>query len=228
MKQIKSFINSHNRATVGLLIVMLVMYLIEMFSGGSQNVTTLLNLGAMFNPLVALKGEWFRLFTAQFLHIGLMHLLSNAVMIYYAGSLLEPLIGSGKFVTVFLLSGIGGNLMSFAFGNDQTVAAGASTSLFGLFGVVIALAIKLRNYPPVAEIGKQFFALAVINLVLDLFMPQVDIFGHLGGLITGFLLGVIIAGGIKKSIFNNKIRVLALVALIIYVVYTVHTGMIIQ
>lgn len=226
MNRTNSFFNRQNKATISLLVVMLIVFILETIFGGSENIQTLINFGAMYKPFVIGANQWWRLFTAQFLHIGILHLLSNAVMIYYAGSLLEPLIGSGKFLTVYLLSGVGGNLMSFAFGGSNTVAAGASTALFGLFGVVIALAVQLRNYPPIAEIGKQFFALAVINLVLDLFMTGVDIYGHIGGLFSGLLLGIIIAGGVKKSIFNFKIRVLALVALIIYVVYTVHTGMV--
>ncbi len=117
-------------------------------------------------------------------------------------------------------------MLSFAFASDLATSAGASTALFGLFGVVIALAIKLRRYTPIAMVGKQLFILAALNLFLDLFISHIDIFGHIGGLLTGFLLGIVISGGVNKSIYSNKIRVLALVGLIIYVVFTLRTGMV--
>lgn len=214
--------------TTGLLVIMLIVFLLETFDGGSQNISTLIKYGASFNPLIVMKNEWWRLVTAQFVHIGWLHLASNAVMIYYVGSILEPMIGSGRFLSVFLLSGVGGNLISFAFGNDITVSAGASTSLFGLFGIVIVYAIRLRGYMPFAVVGKQFFALAVVNLLLDLGMPSVDILGHIGGLIYGILIGIIIGGGIKKSIFNNKLRVLMLVCFIILTIFSFRQGLILS
>lgn len=228
MNKIKNYFNSNIVVTTSLLIVMLVVFLLETFDGGSTNMQTLLKYGANFNPLVVVQGQWWRLFTAQFVHIGWLHIASNAVMIYYAGTLLEPLIGPSRFLSVFLLSGVGGNLLSLAFGSDVSISAGASTSLFGLFGVVIVLALKLRDYAPIAAVGKQFFALAAINLFLDLFMTQVDIYGHIGGLITGALLGVIIGGGWGKSIFSNKLRFLMFTILVVYVAFTVRTGMVVS
>lgn len=211
-----------------LLIVMLIVFLLETFDGGSTNIATLVKYGASSNPLIVIKNEWWRLFTAQFVHIGWLHIATNAVMIYYAGSLLEPMIGPVRFLTVYLLSGVGGNLLSFAFGNDLVVSAGASTALFGLFGVVIALAIRLRDYAPMAGLGRQFLTLALVNIFLNLFMSEVDIFGHIGGLITGFALGIVFGGGFIKSVFNNKLRVLMLVFLIVYVVFTIHQGLFIS
>lgn len=228
LQKIKNYFNARTIVTNSLLIVMLLVFIAETFDGGSTNVATLLKYGASFNPLIVLRNQWWRLFTAQFVHIGFLHIASNAVIIYYVGSILEPMIGSWRFLFVYLLSGVGGNLLSFAFGNDLTTSAGASTALFGLFGVVIALAVKLRGYAPVAQFGKQLFALAAVNIFLDLFISQVDIFGHIGGLLTGFLLGIVIGGGVYKSIYNNKIRALALVALIIYVVFAIRTGMVLS
>lgn len=226
MQKIKNYFSGGTAVTNSLLIVMLIVFLAETFDGGSTNIATLLKYGASFNPLIVLGNQWWRLFTAQFVHIGILHLASNAVIIYYVGSILEPMIGPWRFLSVYLLSGVGGNLLSFAFASDLATSAGASTALFGLFGVVIALAIKLRRYTPIAMVGKQLFILAALNLFLDLFISHIDIFGHIGGLLTGFLLGIVISGGVNKSIYSNKIRVLALVGLIIYVVFTLRTGMV--
>src|SRR5699024_11857978 len=87
--------------------------------------------------------------------------------------------------------GIGGNLVRYANGSHSVVRGGASKTLFGLFGVVIALYLANRAIPAINYLGRQALALAIINLALDLFASHIDILGHLGGLISGFLLGII-------------------------------------
>lgn len=217
---------SKNFVTIAILIVLFVVFLIETFMGGSENINTLIRMGGMNNQLVAIKGQWWRLFTAQFLHIGWLHIASNAVMIYYLGQFLEPLLGHWRFLGIYLLSGIGGNLLSFGLGSDVTVSAGASTSLFGLFGAVIAMYLANRQVPQMTYLGKQAIALAVINIVLDLFASDIDILGHIGGLVAGFLLTIVLGSQYLRK-YHNKIRVLAVVVLIIYVVFCVHQGMVI-
>ena len=100
--------------TNAILIVLFVVFIIETIMGGSTNINTLVRLGAMNNQLVTVEHQWWRLFTAQFLHIGWLHIASNAVMIYYMGQFMEPLLGHWRFLTVYLLSGIGGNLLSLS------------------------------------------------------------------------------------------------------------------
>ena len=218
---------SKNFVTIAILIVLFVVFLIETFMGGSENINTLIRMGGMNNQLVAIKGQWWRLFTAQFLHIGWLHIASNAVMIYYLGQFLEPLLGHWRFLGIYLLGGIGGNLLSFGLGSDVTVSAGASTSLFGLFGAVIAMYLANRQVPQMTYLGKQAIALAVINIVLDLFASDIDILGHVGGLVAGFLLAIVFGSQYLRK-YHNKIRVLAVVVLIIYVVFCVHQGMVIS
>lgn len=218
---------SKNFVTIVILVVLFVVFLIETFMGGSENINTLIRMGGMNNQLVAIKGQWWRLFTAQFLHIGWLHIASNAVMIYYLGQFLEPLLGHWRFLGIYLLSGVGGNLLSFGLGSDVTVSAGASTSLFGLFGAVIAMYLANRQVPQMTYLGKQAIALAVINIVLDLFASDIDILGHIGGLVAGFLLAIIFGSQYLRK-YHNKIRVLAVVVLVIYVVFCVHQGMVIS
>ena len=218
---------SRNFVTMTILIVLFLVFLVETFMGGSENLNTLIRLGAMNNQLVAIKGQWWRLFTAQFLHIGWLHIASNAVMIYYLGQFLEPLLGHWRFLGIYLLSGVGGNLLSFGLGSDGTVSAGASTALFGLFGAVIAMYFANRNVPQMRYLGKQAIALAVINIVLDLFASGIDILGHIGGLVAGFLLTIVIGNKYLRK-YHSKIRILAGVFLIIYIVFCVHQGMVIS
>lgn len=178
----------------------------------------------MFNPAVVMEGQWWRLFTAQFLHIGIMHIASNAIMIYYIGQYAEPVFGHWRFLLIYLLSGVGGSLLTLAFGNDQAISAGASTALFGLFGAMTCAGFKDKDNALLSFLGRQALALAVINLVLDVFMPDVDILGHLGGLITGALLAVILGDATYRG-YGKGGRLLAAAALIVYVVLTLRLGM---
>jgi rhomboid protease GluP len=221
----KFFKRTQTPVTYGLLAVLVVVFVAELVTGGFSY-TNLLRLGAMFNPLVA-RGQWWRLFTAQFLHMGILHLATNAVMIYYMGNYLESILGHWRFALVYLLAGIGGNLASFAWGADNAVAAGASTALFGLFGAMATLGLLNRDQPALRQLGQQSFALAAINIAIDLFMPNVDIWGHLGGLIAGALLCLMAGSGNWRSA-KTAWRLVATVLLAIYVVVCARQGMVIS
>ena len=213
--------------TVSILVVLFLVFLIETAIGGSENIYVLMKLGAMKNDAIVIGNQWWRLFTAQFLHIGIMHLISNAVMIYYLGVYMETIIGHWRFLAIYLLSGIGGNLLSLAWGNDHAISAGASTALFGLFGAMTAIALQNRANPILVYLGRQSFWLALINIGLDLFAPNIDIPGHIGGFITGFLIAVIL-GERNLRKYSMKMRVVAVCALIIYCVAAVRMGMVIS
>ncbi|MCI1359010.1 MAG: rhomboid family intramembrane serine protease, partial [Lactobacillus sp.] len=199
MNKIKEAIFGPVKITNLLLASLVIVFAVEVFSGGSQNTNTLLKLGAMYNPLLVVKGQWWRLLTSQFLHIGILHLATNAVMIYYMGNYLERILGSSRFLVVYLIGGIGGNLASLAFGGDSAVSAGASTALFGLFGAMGALGLLNQDQPALKQLGQQSIALAVVNLLIDIFMPGIDIWGHAGGLVTGFLFTIILGSGNWRS-----------------------------
>lgn len=213
--------------TFGILLVLLLVFIAEIILGGSENASTLMKMGAMQNAVVVGAKQYWRLFTAQFLHMGIMHLVSNAVIIYYMGMYLEPMLGHWRFLLVYLLSGVGGNLLSLAWGSDKDISAGASTALFGLFGAMTAIGLRNLHNQTISYLGRQAFVLALINLGLDLFMPNIDIQGHLGGLITGFLLAVILGDRLLKK-YNNKGRIIAAAVLLIYIVMTIRQGMIIN
>ncbi|CAM3174252.1 rhomboid protease GluP [Lactobacillus bombicola] len=213
--------------TVLILIALLLVYIIEVALGGSESTYVLVKMGAMNNYAIVAAGQWWRLFTAQFLHIGMMHLISNAVMIYYLGMYLEEIIGHWRFLILYILSGVGGNLLSLALGSDQAISAGASTALFGIFGAMTAIALQNRANPILTYLGRQSFWLALINIGLDLFVPNIDIQGHIGGFIAGFLLAIIIGDKTMKR-YSFKWRVIASCLLLIYVLATIRTGMIIK
>ena len=111
------------------------------------------------------------------------------VTLYFLGMQIEYLFGPWRFLVIYLVSGICGNSASFAF--TPAISAGASTALFGLFGAYLMLGESFRNDPYIRTIAKQFLVLVVLNLLSDL-TGSIDLWGHLGGLIGGFLLGYVV------------------------------------
>ncbi len=103
---------------------------------GSQDFRVLLAFGAMQNELIA-QGDYHRLLTSMFLHIGLIHLAFNSYALFIVGQDVERLYGSARFLLIYFLSGLGGSLASFVFGAGG-ISAGASGAIFGLFGASIA------------------------------------------------------------------------------------------
>lgn len=203
-----------------LLIAIAVVFLLESISGGSTNVNTLLTFGAKTNSLVQ-AGSWWRLITPIFVHIGVLHILTNGVTLYFVGMILEPLIGHVRFLLIFILSGITGNLASFAFGSSNSIAAGASTSLFGMFAAFLALAVIYRENHFLSELGKTFLALIIINLLLDFTAAGIDIWGHIGGALGGFLLGAAFGlPGIKRPNMLIRIGSVLLCLAMSYFMYT--------
>ncbi|MCI2171872.1 rhomboid family intramembrane serine protease [Schleiferilactobacillus perolens] len=172
-----------------LLILTALMFVAESLLGGSTNSETLATVGANYGPFVA-NGEWWRLISAMFIHIGFLHIATNGVMIYAVGTQIEQLFGHWRTLVIYLGSGILGNLTSFALGRMNTLSAGASTALFGLFGAFLMLGVSYRQEPYFQMAGRQFATLIILNLVIDIVMPQVDIWGHIGGAIGGYLLGM--------------------------------------
>lgn len=211
--------------TYALLILLAVVFLMESLAGGSENVSTLIAFGAKINYLVQ-EGQWWRLITPMFLHIGVLHILMNGVTLYFVGNILEPLIGHVRFFVIFILSGITGNLASFAFGATNSISAGASTSLFGMFAAFLALAVIYRENHFLGEMGKTFLALIILNLLMDLTMTSVDIWGHVGGALGGFLLGTAFGlPGIKRP--NIVIRIVAVLACLAVSYWMYSKGMVV-
>ncbi len=166
----------------------------------------LLHWGADYGGFVLVYGQWWRLVTAAFVHIGFLHLATNMWCLWNLGLLGEPLLGGPGLVAAYLLTGFAGNLLSVAThpglqsnGSDGVIGAGASGAIFGLAGVLIVL-LSSRYLPlPTADrnaLRKNVIWFAVLNFVLafgvDLghFSLRIDNTAHLGGFLAGLLLAV--------------------------------------
>lgn len=165
-----------------------VVFLVETLLGGSTETAVLVRLGAKVTPLIA-SGQYWRLFTAMFLHIGLMHIFFNGYALLAIGTELERLFGWQRFSTIYLLAGLSGNLASYAL--SPNIAAGASGAVFGLIGALAAFFALHRERLGAwgrARLGNIAFLIAV-NLFFGFTQPGIDNLAHLGGLLGGMGLG---------------------------------------
>jgi rhomboid protease GluP len=148
----------------------------------------LLQLGAKHNELI-LQGEVWRLVTPIFLHVGLLHIAFNAYAIYMIGPQIECFFGPYRFLSIYLLSGIYGVFLSFALSTEPS--AGASGAIFGLIGTQAAFFYRYRDAFGKRGRRQLYSTLSIIafNLVLTFSASNIDIWGHIGGLLTGAILG---------------------------------------
>ncbi|SDW67603.1 rhomboid protease GluP [Marininema mesophilum] len=169
----------------GILLVQSVVYLLMTFNGGSTDADTLIRFGALEKSFL-IQGEWWRLITPIFIHIGLAHFIFNSFALYLLGPQLEWLFGKWRFFILYMVTGFAGNLASTTI-EPIGIKAGASGAIFGLFGVYLYLFLFRRGSMD-QETGKSILALVGANLILSVIVPNVDLTAHLGGLFTGMLL----------------------------------------
>lgn len=180
-----------------LIAICVLIFIVMTFAGGSENIYVLLQFGAMQNQLVA-DGEFWRLITANFLHIGFFHLLMNLVIYYQFGNLLESVLKWWQYVIVIFIAMLGTTLATYAFGDNGTVSAGWSGVLFGVMGAFIALALIFpRQFQ---QYSKQvILPILILNVVIGFINPVVNWIGHFGGFIGGFIAMGILAVFMKAQ-----------------------------
>jgi rhomboid protease GluP len=174
---------------------------ILMVAGGanviSPDMQTLIDWGANYR-LVTLDGQPWRLLTATFLHIGLIHLLMNLYGLLFIGYALEPYLGPIRFAAAYLMCGILASLTSLAM-HDNTVSAGASGAIFGMFGLYLALLLsKTISTADSKRTVMNMLVLIGYNLIYG-FKDGIDNAAHVGGLLTGFLIGLLCKSDLVKE-----------------------------
>lgn len=193
--------------------------MMEVFSGGSTNSLTLLKYGANLDVLVK-EGEYYRLFTCMFLHIGIMHLACNMYSLYVVGREVESLFGKIKYIIIYVLSGIFGSIMSIAF-THNTISAGASGAIFGLLGALLYFGIHYRTYLGNA-IKRSVIPIIVINLLIGFFSEGIDLAAHIGGLVGGVLVAMMVGIPDKsktEDIINGTILTIIYLIFISYLAF---------
>ena len=162
---------------------------------------------SLFGPAVA-NGEWYRLVTAGFLHAGLLHILFNMVALYFLGSLLEPGIGTPRFLAVYFVSLLAGSFGALLITPD-THTVGASGAVFGLMSAAFIVA----RHRGVEQLAGQIGFYIIINIFFTIGVSGISIGGHFGGLIAGALCGFLIVFAERRVRRPVELEVLGMTAL---------------
>lgn len=184
-------------ATTAILAINVAVFAVDLVLrlGGGRG---LLPLGAMVPALVA-QGEWWRLLTAMFLHVGILHLALNSFGLYVFGTLVEQVLGSGRLIVLYLVTGFCASAASFAFGSPAVAAVGASGAVFGMLGVWLAYNLRRRSLSLARANVQWALVLVGINLAFGLATPGIDNLAHLGGLAAGVVAGLAAEGGGRRG-----------------------------
>src|SRR5699024_11211379 len=126
-----------------LMVINVVMFFVLEANGGSQSIDNLIRFGAKYNPAMIEDGEWWRIISSMFLHIGFLHLFMNMFAIYYIGSIVERTYGSWRFYHIYIYSVIGRGLASYFL--TANVAPGASGALYELTGAMLFFGINYKQ-----------------------------------------------------------------------------------
>lgn len=184
------------------------------YFGNATSTQAIFNTGGMYGAYVMYDhSQLWRLVTPIFVHIGWEHFFFNALTLYFVGQMAEQIWGHHKFLALYVLSGIVGNVFTLFF-TPNVVAAGASTSLFGVFAAIMVAGYFGRN-PYLKELGRNYQALILINLLFNLFTPSVGIAGHIGGLVGGVLCAIFLPTIVEKHMFKTWQRWLALATYVV-------------
>ncbi|NZD62132.1 rhomboid family intramembrane serine protease [Rhizobium sp. WYCCWR 11290] len=185
-----------------LLAILVAVYAAELTFGieppvaGSPTIRTLYILGGTFRRSIVEDGEWWRLFTAPFMHAGVLHLAFNCVSLWFAGRLFERLIGWRWFAAIFFASALGGSVASVWINDQYTVGVGASGGIVGLFAAVVAASFRFRS-GPIADNLRIGAAQILIPSLLPFLSAarsgeNIDYAGHFGGALTGAALSFLL------------------------------------
>jgi membrane associated rhomboid family serine protease len=173
-----------------LVAVNVIAYVWLVSTGGLSSNRELFDHGALLGIACTQGGQWWRIVTGAFLHGGIMHIAFNMFALWQVGNVIEQIYGKARFALLYAVALAGSGLAVVYFApNDLTV--GASGAIFGLFGALVAVGMRVGG-----ERGRslitQVLPIVVINLVLTFTIPNISAAGHIGGLITGFLAGLVL------------------------------------
>lgn len=180
--------------TFALVAINSIVFVMLEIMGDTQNSELMAHMGAVWPPYILKQGQYWRLLTATFMHFGFDHILNNMLILVCAGMILEDALGHVKYLILYLIAGIGGSTLSYLqmlHSGDYAVAAGASGAIFGIIGALLWIVIVHKGRYETLT-GKGLFFMIVISLYYGIHTGGVDNWGHIGGLIMGFLMGILL------------------------------------
>ena len=182
------------KCTIFLIAVNVIVFFVLSFQGMTEDAKFMLDHGAMYVPYMMEGEEYYRLLTSMFMHFGFDHLMNNMIMLGAIGWNLEYETGKIKFLMIYFGSGLCGNILS-AFGDimmgEYAVTAGASGAVFGITGALLYVAIRNRGKIGTVT-GRGLVFMIVLSLYYGFTSTNVDNLAHMGGLLSGFVLGVLL------------------------------------
>ena len=189
IRQVRGTFTRHDApVTVALMAINVVVFLVTLSqSTGSTPGGKVFDKGALFvsNPFLPDQGlahdEWWRLFTAMFLHASILHIAFNMLALWWFGSVVERSVGPFRYLLVYVASGLTGSAGALI-ATPNAVTVGASGAIFGLLGSLLVI-----EYLQTGSFAGQAMGLIVINLALSFAIPNISIGGHIGGLIGGVI-----------------------------------------
>lgn len=181
-------------ATLVLFIAIVIGFGVEIVTGAWKNDAILAHLGAIVPYYVNDGGQYWRLLSAMFLHGGVVHLVVNLWALWQLGRLYEIMFGTKRFLSIYFVTGIVASITSLVrltlIGGGSSV--GASGAIFGVLGAFI---FSIRRSPRwkndrwARSIVQQLMFWIVVNIAIGFTVPQIDMAAHIGGVLTGLLLG---------------------------------------
>lgn len=205
---------------VFIILNIIIFALMNILGNGSEDNATLIKFGAIVPDLVK-GGEYYRLITSAFLHIGIAHIVANMYSLYVLGPNIEYFYGKGKFICIYLFSAIMGSLFTLIFQSSHTISAGASGAIFGLLGSLLYFGYNYRGYLGNKIIG-QVLPVVLINLFISFAMPGISASAHIGGLVGGVASSFMLGAGIeeeKSKQINGLIITIILTAFTVYLAF---------
>ncbi len=177
-----------------LILINIIVFLWIELGGSSEDTAWMVEHGAMFGPFLLERGEYYRVFTAMFLHFGVSHLMNNMLILFVIGNYLEKVFGRLKYLIFYLLCGISANVCSLWYymnRDPMTVSAGASGAVFGVMGGLLWAVIRNKGHLEGLHTRQLVFML-LLSLYLGFSSIGVNNVSHITGMLTGFLLAVIL------------------------------------
>lgn len=213
--KVMKFSGSNLYATYGIIAINVVVFILMAINGAGifdANAMVHIDWGSNYSPLT-LSGDWWRLITCVFIHFGIIHLAMNTYALYIAGVYLEPMLGKTKYIVAYLATGIFASLASLWWHSEGVNSAGASGAIFGLYGVFLALLFtNLIPKQTRSSLLQSIGVFVVFNLIYGT-KAGVDNSAHIGGLLSGLVIGFIFYPLLKKEDRGAKSN-LALLAII--------------
>lgn len=180
--------------TTGLVLMNVIVYLVMELLGNTQDGMFVAMYGGLYPPLLTEEHQWWRLLTAGFIHFGAAHLVNNMLLLYCMGSRLEHVVGHMRLLVIYLVSLLGGSLLSLNMmihTNDYAVSAGASGAVYGVIGGFLWMVILSRGRLQ-GITAKRLVFMILLMIYYGVISSGIDNWGHIGGLLAGFFITVIL------------------------------------